>query len=478
MREYLCNKARKQRLQGCLVFIAGALALLVIALTLPKPQVYAKAGDWSTYLGTNARSSFNGSETIINTSTAPHLKVHWKLHANAAITTQPVEANNLIYWGSWDGLEHATNPSTGKDVWTANLGQTKVTCTNTLHGVLSTATVASILLNGAMTPVVFVGGGNVQAYALNANTGGILWHTSLGSQPSHFLYGSPAVYKGKVYIGVSSHGDCPLVQGQLVELNAATGVIEHTFNVVPNGCTGGSVWTAPTIDITTNVLYFSTGNPGSCPSSETLTPALVAVHTADLSLVASWQVPLKEQSTDGDFGSTPTLFQATIGGIVHHLVGLLNKNGIYYTFERANLGVGPIWKVKLASRTTSDVTNNIASSGWNGTTLFAAAAHTTINGKNCAGSLRALNPANGSFLWQDCLQADVLGAVTLVPGLALVGDGLSLTVVQAKSGKPLFSFQDSMTKADFMGPGSISNGVLYQGNTDGYLYAFGAIGNQ
>jgi len=204
-----------------------------------------------------------------------------------------------------------------------------------------------------------------------------------------------------------------------------------------------------------------------------MTPALIAVHATDLSFVASWKVPLHEQSTDGDFGSTPTLFQATINGVIHHMVGLLNKNGIYYAFDSANLSSGPLWKAQLASPTVNDATNNIASSAWNGVTLFAAAAHTTINGKNCAGSVRALNPANGSFLWQVCLQAAILGAVTLVPGLAVVGEGLFLTVVQAKTGKQLFSFQDSMTNADFMGPASISNGMLYEGNTDGYLYAFG-----
>ncbi len=473
MREYSRNTARQQGLQGYLVFIVVVLALLTIALAVPKPQAYAKTTDWSTYLGNTARSGFNGSETIINATTAPNLKVHWKLHANAAVTTQPIEANNLIYWGSWDGLEHATNPATGKDVWTTNLGQTQDTCSKVQHGVLSTATVTSILLNGVVTPVVFVGGGNVQVYALNANTGGVIWQTLLGSQSDHFLYGSPAVFKGNVYIGVSSHGDCPLVQGQLVELNASTGVIEHSFNVVPNGCTGGSVWTAPTIDTVTNVLYFSTGNSGSCSSTETMTPALIAVHASDLSLIAFWHIPLKAQTTDSDFGSTPTLFQANIGGVVHQLVGLLNKNGIYYAFDRTNVGAGPIWTTRLASPTVNDATNNIASSAWNGATLFAAAAHTTINGKNCVGSVRALNPANGLFLWQDCLQAVVLGAVTLVPGLAIVQGGLAVTIVQSKTGKTLFSFQDTTMKADFLGPGSISNGMLYQGNADGYLYAFG-----
>jgi hypothetical protein len=40
------------------------VVLLMVALTVPKPLAYAKTGDWSTYLGNNARSGFNGAETI------------------------------------------------------------------------------------------------------------------------------------------------------------------------------------------------------------------------------------------------------------------------------------------------------------------------------------------------------------------------------------------------------------------------------
>ncbi len=167
---------------------------------------------------------------------------------------------------------------------------------------LSSAAVASLSIGGVKTPVVFVGGGDANLYALNATTGAIIWQTPLGSAPDYFLYGSPAVYKGSVYMGVSSHDDCPLIQGQLVQLKASTGVVQHTFNVVPNGCTGGSVWVAPAIDSATNTIYFGTGNGGTCSTSETMAVALVAVRATDLSLLSSWQIPLPQQSTDGDFG--------------------------------------------------------------------------------------------------------------------------------------------------------------------------------
>jgi polyvinyl alcohol dehydrogenase (cytochrome) len=438
----------------------------------PGPAAFAKSGSWPTYMGGNSRTGFNQAETTINPQTAPNLKVHWKHLAGGKVTSQPIVANGLVYWGSWDGLEHATDPATGNDVWTANLGQTVITCSGVVQGALSTATVSTISLGGIRTPVLFVGGGDVQFYALNANTGAVIWQTPLGTQPDYFLYSSPAVYKGSIYVGVSSHNDCPLVQGEFVKLNAVTGAIQHIFKTVPDGCTGGSVWGSPSIDAATNIVYFGTGNPYNCTSTETMTESLIALHMSDLSLVASWQVPAIEVSTDGDFGSTPTLFDATIGGLLHHMVGLMNKNGIYYAFDRANISSGPLWEVRLAAPTMHEE-SNISSSAWNGTTLYAAAASTTINGTSCGGSLRALDPATGNFLWQDCLPSDVLGPVTAIPGVLEVGTHSFLFVMDAATGNQLFSFQDKTIKANFLGPGCIADGILYHGNTDGYLYAFG-----
>lgn len=463
-------------MQNRIVQIVGVVLVLLLIgamLFISGPDASAKVGDWSMYMGNLGHTGFNGTETMINLTTAPHLKMHWSLKASGKVTTQPIEANGKVYWGSWDGIEHATSVSTGKDVWTANLGTTPVTCTHVTHGVLSSATVASVSVGGATTSVVFVGGGNVQMYALNANTGAIIWHTALGSQPSHFLYGSPTFYKGSVYIGVASHGDCPLVQGQLVQLKADTGIIQHTFNVVPFGCTGGAVWTAPSIDSVTNIIYISTGNSGTCSSSESMADAVVALRTTDLSVVGSWRVPVSQEITDDDFGGTPTLFSIVIKGVSHQMLGLVNKNGIYYAFDRTNISAGPLWQVGVALPPGNGAGDSVSSSVWDNTNLYEAGGSATIQGTSCVGHLRAVNPANGAFLWQVCLAHDVLGTVIAVPGVVEVGVGTSFMLFNAQTGNQLFSFQDTNTNSNFLGPGSISNGVLYHGNVDGLLYAFG-----
>lgn len=458
---------------------AGVLAANAGSALSRSAPLAGTSGDWPTYLHDNGRSGFNGSESIINATSAASLKLHWSIVAGAVISTQPVIANGVVYWGSWDGLEHATDLN-GHPIWSANLGKTtdnNPNCSPNSVGVASTATVATVTIKGALTPVVFVGGGNAHFYALNAHSGAVIWQIVLGSSPSHFLWSSPLVYKGSVYMGIASLGDCPTVQGQLVQMNVTTGVIQHRFNVEPAGCTGGAVWGSPTVDQAAGMIYIATGNTGQCSTAQHYANALVQLHASDLSLVSFWQVPAIARKGDKDFGATPTLFQATIGNVLHKLVGVVCKNGIYYAFDRAAISKGPVWQDQVAVSGNDPLAGegSISSSAWDGTTLYVAGGNTTINGNSCQGSLRAINPATGTYNWEACLtNGPVLGAVTAVAGVAAVGEGPTLVLIATNSGQTLFTYTDTTTGSNFYGPPSISNGVLYTGNADGNLYAFGS----
>src|SRR2546426_628861 len=179
------------------VFIFGSTFVVGILKT-HKPANAAGPGDWSTYLHDVARSGFNSAETAINPGSAGSLKQLWSYNEGTIISTQPAVANGKIYWGSWDGIEHATNLD-GTQAWTANLGTvTSATCGGASLGIVSSATVANVTINGTTTPVVFVGGGNTQFYALNANTGAVIWHTPIGAPPNNVIWNSPVFYNGRV----------------------------------------------------------------------------------------------------------------------------------------------------------------------------------------------------------------------------------------------------------------------------------------
>jgi outer membrane protein assembly factor BamB len=461
-----------------IVGVVGVLALVIVAVVnISRPDVHAtlqsnQGGSWPTFLQNNGRTGYNGAD-IINSTTAPNLRQHWMRKITGQLSSEPVVANGMIYWGSWSGVEHASRLSDGTDVWATTLGKRTPDCRNVSLGILSTATEATVPIGGVTKSVVFVGGNDTQLYALDANTGAILWHTSLGTPPSNYLYSATAVFNGSVYIGVSG-SDCSYVQAKVVQVNASTGAIQNTFITVPNGCTGASVWSSPAIDEANGILYFTTGEQGTCSTNEPFAIALVALRASDLSLVSSWRVPKAAQQSDGDFGATPTLFQATINGVSHQMVGVINKNGFYYAFDRTNISAGPLWQTQLAVRTsTSSTQDSISSSAWDGTALYVAAARTTINNQGCPGSLSALNPANGAILWRICLGFNAKDPVTVVPGVVVIGAGTALILVNAATGQQLFSFHDTNSRSNFWGPASISNGVLYQVNDDGIVYAFG-----
>lgn len=268
--------------------LSVVIALCFASLAFSGLPASAASSAWTTYGWSNARSGFNAAETAITPSSAPQLQLAWSATSQNVspnlVFSQPVVSNGLAYWASMDGYERATNTS-GDLVWQTYIGRSSA-CGFT-NGPASTATVA----NG----IVYVGGGDAQVYALNAQTGSVIWQTRLGPSPNTFAWSSPALSNGSVYMGVSSFADCPLVQGQLVRLSSTTGALESVFNTVPNGCTGASVWGSPTVDEAKGTIYFATGNPGGCSTSEPYAEALIEVRASDLGLVGSWQIPKAQQ---------------------------------------------------------------------------------------------------------------------------------------------------------------------------------------
>jgi outer membrane protein assembly factor BamB len=466
--------------------LVGFLLVLAIVVGVmsyfPSQAARAASNGWTTFLGSNARTGYDAAETTINTTTAPNLNLHWTFSnpLHAQITAEVMAANGMLYWGSWDGVLHASNPATGKDVWKTSLATRPGGCSKRPKGVISSVTVATVPINGTPTSVVFVGSGPATLYALDALNGTIYWQTILSSDPASFIYSSTALYQGSIYVGVASTGDCPLVQAEVARLDASTGVVQNIFKTVPDGgCIGASVWGAPAIDEQAGKIYFGTGNVDhkSCTLPMPLGDSLIELNTADLTKVASWPLPKGERGQDTDYGSNPTLFQATINGVSHAMVGIVNKNGYYYALDRTNIAAGPLWNVRISVGGAQPSKNaTIAAGAYDGTNLYVAGSLTMLTDPKCistAGSLRALDPSTGAILWEDCLTGPVLAPVVAVPGLLIVGVGNTMIVVDSSTGNTLYSYQDTLLNGNFWGAALISNGVLYEGSRSGTMFAFG-----
>lgn len=439
-----------RRLVACLLLGAGSSFLA------PAGSQADQNADWPTYLAHPDRSGFTWSSV-----NAGNLAIKWTV-AQGAITDQPTVAGGFVYWGDWSGFEHAATVA-GAPVWSRFIGQTTILnqgCNPTTVGVASSATIYD--------GIVYVGGGDAKIYALDGSSGAVLWSRSLGVQGNTFIWDSPLVYNGQVYIGTASFGDCPVVQGRLFSLNAASGSVTKVLNLAPNGCVGVGLWGSPTLSGTN--IYIATGNPGgtvanptgACPKGEPLNEALVELNPANLKVEGYWSVPKGLRVKDSDFGATPTLFRG--------FVGVVNKNGWFYSFHKNALGKGPAWSDHLGGEGV-----DFSPATFNGTYLFVASGPPVgpyAKSHKCRGMLRAIRPTTGAYVWQDCLKVAPYGAPVSAPGIVILSEGHEILVVSSANGRILF---DGVFPEDwFVGPASIAAGVLYQGGISGTLYALGS----
>ena len=94
------------------------------------------------YRGDYADSGYYPSETGLTPPTPPPEAALDRQGRRRLLSPSPIVANNLVYWGDWNGIEHATNLA-GTDEWTTNLGvNTDNACFPPVAGVSGTATAA------------------------------------------------------------------------------------------------------------------------------------------------------------------------------------------------------------------------------------------------------------------------------------------------------------------------------------------------
>jgi polyvinyl alcohol dehydrogenase (cytochrome) len=462
--------------------VVGAQVALQISHAAPSVRPARDAGvpglvqssvvtSWPTYMDNDAHTGFNGLERTITTASAHLLHAAWYVPSGAGISDQPVVAFNTIFWGTWDGYLHAATLS-GHTLWRTGLGITaNRSCYPPKAGVASTPSVD----HWGTRQVVIVGGGDASVFALDAHTGHIIWQQRLGNSPSHFIWSSPIIWQGSVYIGIASFGDCPLVQGGLAKLNEYTGAVQGILYTVPDGCTGGSIWGTPTLDASSGIIYAGTGNAGTCSLPEYTAPALIAVDAQSMNLLDSWEVPTWEDGYDEDFGGTATLFTATIQGAATPMVGIASKTGWYFAFDRRYIGFGPIWQQRVANAGGDCAycgEGSISSAAWDGTQLYIGGGQLNVNGHTCAGNLTALDPSSGAYRWRLCTALPVLGAISAAPGVVVVACARDVTVARASNGAVLHTISDTLHSSIFYSSANIIGGHIYIGNMDGVLWNF------
>jgi outer membrane protein assembly factor BamB len=463
---------RRSKFLACPRALAAAVAAGVLGLTMlsgvtlgATPAAAQSSQDWPTYLQ-NAQRTNATTDASLSVAGAANFGVNWTFQAGGPLATSASIVGNVAYIGAWDGYEYALNTQTGAVIWKTNTGlTTDPGCNPSTIGITSAAAV----VNG----VVYVGGGGPYFYALDASTGAVLWQTYTGDNSqagAHYNWSSPLIVGNNAYVGIASNCDNPLVQGQLLEIpisGAQQGQIVATHNFVPNGQVGGGIWTSPSYDPATGTIFVSTGTLAGYTQTES--QAVESLNATNLATVGVWQLPFSASISDSDWGTTPTLTTDSAGD---QLMSVANKNGFIYTFNRNNLSAGPVWQRQIAigGNCPACGDGSISSGIFANGTLYFAGGHNVQNGHGSGGSIDAIDPGTGNVLWTRQTDSPILGSPAYVNGMIGLSEGSTFEVLNAANGQLLYSY---VLPAATYGAVSVAYGQFFVPTLGGQLLAFG-----
>ena len=444
----------------------------------------------------------------LSAADVPRLTLKWAFGfpGVSSVYGQPTVAGGRVFVGVDTGYVYALDAATGCVHWSF-LAETGV---RNAVSIGPASAEASVSKPGAASRLAaYFGDIRANVYAVDANTGALLWKVNADPHPLAVVTGSPTLYDGRLYVPVSSREEaaggslnypCCTFRGSIVALDAATGRQIWKTYAIPDPPkpsrrnskgtqlwtgAGAAIWHAPTIDPRNRAIYVATGDAYTEPAAPT-TDAVMAIHMDtgrvlwsvqdyenDAWLVACAQDPTencpKNLGPDYDFGASPIL-QALPNGRRVLLAG--QKSGQVFAHDPDDRGK-LLWKAALVEKIgESEI-------------LFGGAADegTAYFGLD-NGSLGALDPATGQRKWflpprPPGPRRGITAALTAIPGAVFVGsqDG-TVRAHASHDGGVLWSFntlQDFMTvnrvaaRGGSMGaPGpAVAGGLLFVGS--GYV---------
>src|SRR5947209_13953321 len=160
------------------------------------------------------RTGENPFESILTPSTVGRLHMLWSFDLGAVTIMQPVLAagvivngsrKDLVYMGAEHGDLYAIDVNSGTMVWHRNLGSQHTSCFILPDGIFGVS--GSPFLDRANNRM-FVVGGDGKMYALDLSTGATLsgWPVAVTTDPAHeHTYGAVNINNGIAYAEIASY---------------------------------------------------------------------------------------------------------------------------------------------------------------------------------------------------------------------------------------------------------------------------------
>lgn len=220
----------------------------------------------------------------LDAAQVPQLKLLWAFGLPGASSSysQPTVVADHVFVGADTGVIYALDAATGCVHWSfkAKAG-------------VRNAPVLGPRSKGSSRHAVYFGDLLANVYALDADSGKLLWTSNVGKHYSQRVTAAPALHDGSLYVPVSmwegiaaATADYPCCKaiGAVVALDATTGKLRWRAQAIPGepqplgpnpagtmrfGPAGGPVWNTPTVDAARRRVYFGTGDASTFPAAPT-----------------------------------------------------------------------------------------------------------------------------------------------------------------------------------------------------------------
>jgi polyvinyl alcohol dehydrogenase (cytochrome) len=429
----------------------------------------------------DARNSRLQPQPGLARSDLPRLQVKWSMTYIGGRYGQPTLVGGRLFLTSSSGRIYSLDAKTGCMYWRFDADA----------GVRTTPVIGRVAGGSPSGYLMFFGDFQRNEYALDAATGNLQWKIKLDTHARGTLTGAPALYKGTLYVPISSWEEtaggigsyeCCTARGALAALDAKDGrllwktytieqqpqpTVKNSAGTQMYGPAGAAVWSAPTIDAKRGAVYIGTGDSYT-DVKENGSDAIIALDLATGKV--KWRNQVTENDSflmgcyrpgtpncptlsgpDHDFGASPILFKLRNG---RDIILAGQKSGVVF-------GMDPdqgktLWRNKVgAGSAMGGIEWGMAADEER---LYVAVADLFAPPPKGKPGLFALDPATGAELWYTaapkipcgfsgrCFNAQS-AAPTVIPGVVLstTTDG-HLRAYSVDAGKILWDFDTAGQK--------------------------------
>jgi polyvinyl alcohol dehydrogenase (cytochrome) len=480
----------------------------------------SRSGQWRV-AGQNLSNTWNQpAEHSITPANVNGLAPKWVFTTGGDVSATPTVDGDAVYFPDWGGNLFAVSKHSGRLIWSH-----KISDYDGVDGAISRVSPAvdgnQLIIGDILNSKKVHNGANV--ISVDRETGTLRWMTQVDTHPAAVITGSPVVFDGVVYIGVSSSEEslatdpaypCCSFRGSVVALDVKTGaILWKTFDMPdngrqPGGYSGGAVWQPPAIDPKRGTLFVGTGNnytaPADVEACQNANPTANCAAADDLFDTAlaldlktgqikwakrlqgfdTWTVACFLPTGTNPNCPVPTSSDFDLGGagpnLVGSIVGFGQKSGIYWALNPDNGNI--VWSTPVGPG------SSLGGIEW-GTATDGQRIYVAIGNRNHLsytlvpsgqqitwGSWSALDVATGDILWQTAdptAGATDTGSVSVANGVMYAGSNSGqMYALDTRTGNILWNFASGGSVID--GP-SIVDGILYWGS--GYRNIPPGIGN-